>query len=83
MTRSFENCSEMFDGDAVVWALMHEAIAGRNALLERGIRSLGQAVWPHWLEVYEQRGVYAPSPEGQLSFVGLISPSGGSLDGDK
>jgi hypothetical protein len=46
---------EMFDGDAVVWALMHEAIGG-DVLLERGIRNMGKAVWPQWLEVYERRG---------------------------
>ena len=65
-TRSFENCFEMFDGDAVVWALMHEAISG-DELLERGIRNMGKAVWPHWLDVYEQRGAYAPEDDGQLS----------------
>ena len=25
-TRGFDNCFEMFDGDAVVWALMREAV---------------------------------------------------------
>ena len=27
-TRGFDNCFEMFDGDAVVWALMREAMNG-------------------------------------------------------
>jgi hypothetical protein len=64
-TRGFDNCFEMFDGDAVVWALMHEAIGG-DVLLERGIRNMGKAVWPQWLEVYERRGEPAPDAN-QLS----------------
>jgi hypothetical protein len=52
-TRGFDNCFEMFDGTTVVRALMHEAVSG-DVLLERGIGNMGKAVWPHWLEVYEQ-----------------------------
>lgn len=53
--RSFDNCFEMDDGNAVVWALMHRAL--RNSAtgkpeLEHGIRNLGDAVWSDWLEVY-------------------------------
>ena len=39
---------------------MHEAIAGDNYYLRRGIENMGKSVWPQWLEVYEQRGKYAP-----------------------
>ena len=42
-TRGFDNCFEMFDGDAVVWALMHEAVNGDD-VLERGIRNMGKDV---------------------------------------
>jgi hypothetical protein len=61
-TRGFDDCFEMYDGDAVVWALMHEAIGG-DVLLERGICNMGKAVW---LEVYERRGEPAPDAN-QLS----------------
>jgi len=64
-TRGFDNCFEMFDGDAVVWALMHAAIGG-DVRLERGIRNMGKDVWPHWLEIYEQRGKHATDAD-QLS----------------
>ncbi len=67
-SRAFENCFEMFDGDAVVWALMHSAIAKNNGDLAEGIRRMGKDVWPHWLAVYEQRGKYAPKHE-QLSLL--------------
>ena len=50
-TRSFDNCFEMHDGSAVVWALMHEALAG-NDDLKQGIERTGS--WPHWLEVYKE-----------------------------
>jgi len=59
--RSFDNCFEMDDGDAVVWALMHRAVrnsATGDTHLERGIRNLGDAVWSDWLEVYRN-----PSPQ--------------------
>jgi hypothetical protein len=58
-TRGFDSCFEMHDGSAVVWALMHQAIERQDSVLERGIRNMGVAVWPQWLEVYEQRGKYA------------------------
>lgn len=55
-SRSFDNCFEMGDGKAVVWALMHVAI--RNATqgnddLKRGIENTGSKVWPQWLAVYQ------------------------------
>lgn len=68
--RSFDDCFEMDDGDAVVWALMHRAIrntAAGNPLLERGIRNLGDAVWSDWLEVYR------PPRPAQLVLPGLRS----------
>jgi len=71
-SRTFENCFEMFDGDAVVWSLMHDAIARNNGDLAEGIKRMGKNVWPHWLEVYEQRGVYAPRHE-QLTFLPSIT----------
>jgi hypothetical protein len=71
-TRAFDNCFENFDGDAVVWALMHKAIEGHDAVLERGIRNMGASVWPHWLEVYEQRGAYAPAAQPQNATADLF-----------
>jgi len=65
-TRGFDSCFEMFDGDAVVWALMRDAVNG-DALLEQGIRNMGKAVWPQWLDVYERRGDDAPKDDGQLA----------------
>jgi len=52
-TRSFDNCFEMGDGNAVVWSLMHEATNG-NDDLKRGIENMGKNVWPHWLDVYHR-----------------------------
>ena len=71
-SRAFDNCFEMFDGDAVVWALMHDAIAHNNGDLAEGIRRMGKDVWPQWLELYEQRGKHAPRHE-QLSFLRTIA----------
>ena len=51
-SREIDNCFEMCDGRAVVWALMAEAIGG-NADLAEGIKRTGAAVWPHWLRVYQ------------------------------
>ena len=51
-SRSFENCFEMCDGEAVCWELMHAALAG-NADFKAGIEAMGAAVWPHWLRVYQ------------------------------
>lgn len=70
-SRALDNCFEMFDSNAVVWALMHEAIVGGNADLAEGIRRTGKDVWPRWLEVYEQRGAYAPRHEQ----LGLFAPT--------
>lgn len=50
-TRGFDTCFEVFDGEAVVWALMQAALSG-DPVLERGIRTMGDCVWPQWLEVY-------------------------------
>ncbi len=50
-SRRFDDCFEMFDGDAVVFALMHATIAG-DTLLERGIRNMGAAVWPQWSAIH-------------------------------
>lgn len=68
-SRGFDNCFENFDGDAVVWALMHEAIECRNEYLAEGIKRMGENVWPRWLEAYEQRGKYAPKQEQLNLFV--------------
>jgi hypothetical protein len=70
--RGFDNCFEMFDGDAVVWALMHEAAEGRDDALKRGIRNMGASVWPQWLEVYEQRGKHAPATQPQNAVADLF-----------
>ena len=75
-TRGFDNNFENSDGEAVVWSLMHEAIAGDNYYLRRGIENMGKAVWPQWLDVYEQRGKYAPAPQSQGNLFG-DSPQGG------
>ena len=54
-SRSFDNCFEMYDGTAVVWALMHTAIrnaARGDSFLKRGIENMGANVWRDWLAVY-------------------------------
>jgi len=51
-SRPMDNCFEMNDGDAVVWALMDKAM--RDPDIESGIRRTGAAVWPQWLEVYRR-----------------------------
>ena len=72
-SRAIDNCFEMDDGDAVVWALMKDAIAGGNIDLAEGIQRTGKDVWPHWLEVYEQRGKYAPRQQQlNLSLIQAI-----------
>ena len=73
-SRAFENCFEMFDGDAVVWALMHSAIVNNNGDLAEGIGRMGKAVWPHWLEVYEQSGKYAPKQQQLSLFTPTSTP---------
>ncbi|GEM_PF-1829132 len=50
-TRGFDNCFENYDGKAVIWQLMHDALNG-NADLERGIRNMGGTCWEHWLALY-------------------------------
>jgi hypothetical protein len=67
-TRKFDNCFEMYDGSAVVWALMHEALAA-NGSLKHGIERTGS--WPHWLEVYEDG---QPRDERQLNLFSTTIP---------
>lgn len=50
-TRGFDNCFEMHDGDAVVWALMHAALNGDD-LLAAGIKTAGARMWADWLDLY-------------------------------
>lgn len=50
-TRGFDNCSEMHDGEAVVWALMHAALNGDDQLAA-GIKTAGMRLWADWLELY-------------------------------
>ena len=50
-SRGFDTCFEMFDGEAVVWALMHTAMNGDVALM-MGIKAMGPEVWPQWSAVY-------------------------------
>lgn len=50
-TRGFDNCFEMYDGKAVVWALMHAALNG-DELLVAGIKAAGGCMWADWLELY-------------------------------
>ena len=75
-SRAFDNCFEMGDGDAVVWALMHKAHQEVDpygqSLLTRGIqemfrRTLGGQKYPEdWLKVYRNE---EPSKDKcQLSF---------------
>lgn len=52
-TRGFDNCFEMGDGDAVVWALVEEAL-NNNATLKQGIQNMGKDVWPDWLRVHDE-----------------------------
>jgi hypothetical protein len=61
--RSFDNCFEMNDGRAVVWALMNAAIkaeAAGDPSLAQGIRNMGRAVWPEWLSIYEESNSSQP-----------------------
>ena len=67
-SRSFDNCFEMYDGKAVIWALMHNAVHDKNEDLAEGIRRTGKDVWPNWMEIYERRGNHAPEQQ-QLSFL--------------
>jgi hypothetical protein len=69
-SRGFDNCFENHDGDAVVWALMHDAVADPKSRIAEGIHRLGKDVWPHWLEIYEQRGKHAPKQEQLGLFPG-------------
>jgi hypothetical protein len=69
-TRKFDDCFEMHDGSAVVWALMREAIGGNDALA-RGIERMGARVWPHWLSVYEQGQA---GDERQLNLFSAAAP---------
>lgn len=50
-TRSFDNCFEMGDGEAVVFALM-QAVAAGDDLLARGIRNVGGSMWSDWHELW-------------------------------
>lgn len=64
-TRSFDNCFEMNDGDAVVWALMDKALNEpdqyQQSLLTKGIQKMfsrtlnGQKYPEGWLDTYYQR----------------------------
>lgn len=51
-SRSFDNCFENGDGDAVVWQLMHDVINGDD-LLETGIRRMGGTMFADWMNVYD------------------------------
>ena len=67
-TRGFDNCFEMFDRKAVVWALMREALNG-NRTLEQGIKNMGAQCWEHWLKTYRDLEPEAqPDLFSQLGF---------------
>ena len=51
-SRTFDNCLENYDGDAVVWAVMDKAM--RDEDIARGIRLMGEKVWPHWESIYKK-----------------------------
>jgi hypothetical protein len=51
-TRAFDNCFEMYDGSAVVWALMFDALEMHDTDLKTGIKSMGPALWEDWMKVY-------------------------------
>lgn len=59
-SRAFDRCFENSDGDAVVWALMHDALTTNNTVLANGIRGLGDQTWQQWLELYEMPKRDAP-----------------------
>jgi len=59
-SRGFDRCFENSDGDAVVWALMHEALKMNNTVLADGIRRLGDTTWQQWLGLYEKPKTDAP-----------------------
>ena len=79
-TRGFDNCFEMGDGDAVVWALIDKAvqepdIQGKNPLT-KGIQEMfstsldGQKYPKLWLEVYENgKIIHAQTNCDQLSLL--------------
>jgi hypothetical protein len=52
-TRAFDSCFENFDGDALVWRLMDRARVDED--LARGIRLMGENVWPQWEAIYRAR----------------------------
>lgn len=64
-TRGFDSCFEMFDGEAVVWALMQGALSG-DYVLERGIRNMGDKVWPQWLAVYRGKALTKAQADAPL-----------------
>lgn len=51
-TRAFDNCFEMYDGSAVVWAMMFDAIEMNDTNLKAGIVSMGPVLWDDWMKVY-------------------------------
>lgn len=51
-SRTYDNCFENGDGDAVVWQLMRDVING-DELLERGIRSMGGQLFADWMNIYD------------------------------
>jgi len=61
-TRGFDSCFEHYDGKAVIWRLMNDALNG-NADLERGIRNLGRNCWDEWLAIYHAS---QPEPDPEL-----------------
>lgn len=57
--RTFDNCFENDDGDAVVWALVNTALRNRacgDSHLFDGIHRLGPNVWPDWRAIYDRIG---------------------------
>ncbi|MCB0634219.1 MAG: hypothetical protein KDD15_31020 [Lewinella sp.] len=51
-SKSFENCFEEFDGDAVVYALMAKVYEQNDHFLKNGIMLLGDALWEDWNRHY-------------------------------
>ena len=53
-TRAFDNCFEMYDGSAVVFELIDQAINGNNDL-RQGIQNMGKGCWNAWMKTYSPK----------------------------
>ena len=52
--RTLDNCFENYDGSAVVFALMHDALNGNDLLLQ-GIQNMGLQMFEDWIRDIPKR----------------------------